>query len=367
MLIFSMAVAQACHDSERTDLAWRQLPQVPDEVGFAGAFAGISQGQLLVAGGANFPKGTRPWTGGTKYWNDGIYVLRKDADHWEEVGKLPRPMGYGVSITWKDRVLIFGGADQERHYEDAYMLHYADGQVNIDTLPSLPEPNANACGALIGDVVYIAGGLASPTAKAAKSTFWRLDMGVPPDERHWQALETWPGEPRMLSVAGAMDGAFYLFSGVSLAPDESGTSAERKYLTDGFRYMPNKGWEKISDLPHPVAAAPSPAYVHTTGQQLLVFGGDDGSKAGQNEALKDKHPGFNTAVLVYDNRRNAWRISGAMPTDQQPDPENNPNASTWAPVTTPLVEWDGEVILPMGEVRPGVRTNRVLVGKLLND
>ncbi|MCH5720072.1 hypothetical protein [Niabella hibiscisoli] len=41
--------------------------------------------------------------------------------------------------------------------------------------------------------------------------------------------------------------------------------------------------------------------------------------------------------------------------------ENNPGASTWAPVTTPLIVWDGKIILPQGEARPGVRTNRVLV------
>jgi len=29
-----------------------------------------------------------------------------------------------------------------------------------------------------------------------------------------------------------------------------------------------------------------------------------------------------------------------------------------------LVVWNGKVILPMGEVRPGVRTNRVLIATL---
>src|SRR4051794_13907380 len=54
-------------------LVWRPLPDLPDPLGLAGAFAGVSSGALLVAGGANFPNGM-PWDGGAKVWQDRVWV-----------------------------------------------------------------------------------------------------------------------------------------------------------------------------------------------------------------------------------------------------------------------------------------------------
>ena len=55
--------------------------------------------------------------------------------------------------------------------------------------------------------------------------------------------------------------------------------------------------------------------------------------------------------------------NGCLPIVRNPNPETNPNASTWAPVTTPLVIWEDKIVIPQGEARPGVRTNRVLIAK----
>ena len=67
-------------------LAWDELRPLPDPVGFAGAFAGVSNGALVVAGGANFPEGT------TKVWHDRVFVLEDPAAEWRLAStRLPRP------------------------------------------------------------------------------------------------------------------------------------------------------------------------------------------------------------------------------------------------------------------------------------
>lgn len=360
-----LTIVSGCVQPEVRDARWQQLPQVPDTVGFAGAYSGISGGGLLVAGGANFPEGTRPWSGGVKQWNDRVFALETSDGAWKEVGRLPRPMGYGVSATWKEGLVLVGGADQQRHYADAWLLRYTAGTLQVDPLPPLPEPMANTCGALVGDVLYVAGGLSTPTSTEAGNGFWALDLSKPIAEQRWESLETWPGAPRMLAVAGAVDGAFYLFSGASLTISAGETQPTRTYLRDAYRYTSGQGWTRIADLPHAVVAAPSPAYAHA-GRRLLVVGGDDGSLASQTAALKDRHPGFRTAILAYDSATDTWHTEGAVATDQQADPGNNPNASTWAPVTTTGVVWNDRYVLPMGEVRPGVRTNRVLTVNFFN-
>lgn len=363
IVMMALTIGQGCQPAGSARITWEQATQVPDAVGFAGAYAGVSNGHLLVAGGANFPEGTRPWSGGTKQWSDKVFALAEKDGEWKEVGRLPRPMGYGVSVTWQDQIIILGGADQSMHYADAYLLRYEAGKFITERLPDLPAPNANACGALLDGVLYVAGGLTHPADTSAAHTFWSLDLNRPRTEWKWSVLESWPGPSRMLSVAGVLDNAFYLMSGVALHVPEGDSLARRTYLNDAYRYAPGRGWERIADLPHAVAAAPSPGF-SCNADKLWLFGGDDGSLADRSSALQDRHPGFRKDILSYEAGSDSWQAVGEVLTDKQPDPENRPNASTWAPVTTPLVIWNGQVVLPMGEVRPGVRTNRVLMATL---
>src|SRR3546814_11768753 len=62
-------------------------------------------GSLIVAGGANFPEGTRPWSGGVKQWSDQVFALEGGSNRWTRVGHLPRPMGYGASVAWRDSII----------------------------------------------------------------------------------------------------------------------------------------------------------------------------------------------------------------------------------------------------------------------
>src|SRR6185436_4067728 len=83
---------------------WKQLPSLPDAEGFAGSFAGVSNGALLVAGGANFPD-RKPWEGGAKVWYHTVYVLEHPNAKWKIAGQLPRALGYGVSVTYNNGVI----------------------------------------------------------------------------------------------------------------------------------------------------------------------------------------------------------------------------------------------------------------------
>ncbi len=358
LLFSSSSLAQ--EKAHPSYVSWSQLPALPGTPGLAGSFAGVSNGALLVAGGANFPDGGTPWTGSTKSWQDKVYALESATGSWKEAGRLPRSLAYGVSVTWKDGLICVGGSDVNKHYAEVFILRYTNGQVQTTPLPSLPGPLANASGVLIGDVIYIAGGTASPTATAAESVCWSLDLSKGTAGAQWKTLPTWPGPARILAVAGTLDGAFYLMSGVELVKGAGDSTAHRKFLKDAYRYTPAKGWVKVADLPEPVAAAPSPAY--TSGQShLLVFGGDHGRYFEQNATLKENHPGFSDKVWAYNNITDVWTAIDTILTSKQADAVQQPNNSVWAPVTTPAVIWNGSVVFPSGEVRPAVRTPRVLM------
>jgi N-acetylneuraminate epimerase len=316
---------------------WTQLPPLPDKEGFAGMFAGVSGDALIIAGGANFPD-KRPWEGGIKTWYDSVWMLASPDAEWKIIGKLPKPLGYGVSVTFGDEVICIGGSNAEGHHAECFAIQWKDGLLHTRNLPSLPQPCANMSGALVGSILYVAGGIRKPDALSAESTFWSMDLAqVHPS---WTALPTWPGKERMLAVAGADAERFYIFSGAALHADKDG-KPEREWLKDAYRYSPRAGWEKLPDMPRIAVAAPSPAML-IDAHSLMLASGDDGSKVGFKP--ETEHPGFPRTALVFDSVTAIWKEGGPLPLSR---------------ATVPTTFWRGSFVIPNGEARPGYRTNEV--------
>lgn len=328
---------------------WTQGTAIPDPDGFAGAYAGISNNVLLMAGGTNFPGNKRPWTNGTKTWYDKIFALEHPTGLWKVVGKLPKTMGYGISLTWRDGMICIGGGNAEKIFGDVFIIRYLNGKIETETLPELPEPLVNGAGVIVNDIVYVLG-----------EAFWSLDLASSDANRSWKQLESLPGPPRILSAAGTMDGSVFIFGGAQVLVSPQDSSVQRKYLKDCWRYKPGKGWEAIATLPCALAASPTPAY--NAGQShLLLFGGDDGSNASKVAELKDAHPGFRNGILAYNTITNSWSVMDHMPVKKNVDSIVNPHGSVYAPVTTPLVIWNRQLVFAGGEARPAVRSNKVLI------
>lgn len=327
-----ITLALACLWAQAEELRWRKLPAVPDAEGFAGAFAGTSDGALVLAGGANFPD-KKPWQGGKKAWYDTVWTLSGPDANWTVAGKLPRPLGYGVSVTHDGGVICVGGGDAGRHYADAFRLELKNGRLRTTTLPSLPTDLANACGALSGDCLYLAGGTQKPDSREASRKAFVLNLAA--TRPQWREIAPLPGPGRILAAAAGADGAFWVFGGADLAADETG-KVSRRYLKDAWRYDPSGGWKRLTDLPYPLAASPSPT-AQTPGN-IFIIGGDDGS--GVNIPPENRGA-FSSRVLVYDIHKNSWREDGEIPSPC---------------VTTPLVPWENGWAMPCGEIRPGVRS-----------
>jgi N-acetylneuraminic acid mutarotase len=297
----------------------------------------VSGDALIVAGGAKFPD-KRPWEGGIKKWYDSAFVLEQPDGVWIGDFLLPRACGYGVSITAPDGVYCIGGSDAGRHYRDVFRLVWETRRLSAKAMAMLPRPCANMSGALVGDTIYVAGGIEKPDATTCLKTFWSLNLT---DEKaQWRELEPCPGPERMLAVAGAADGSFFLFSGTKLTPGPDDKPV-REYLRDAWRYTPGKGWKRLADLPRPAVAAPSPAPLLGT-SRLLVISGDDGTKV--NFKPETQHPGFPHSVLAYDTAADAWT--------ELPD-------APFSRATAPTALWRGLIVVPSGEARPGYRSPEV--------
>lgn len=316
-------------------LHWSQLPLLPDALGVAAPFTGASGGALLVAGGANFPHGY-PWQGGKKVWHDAVYALTTTNAEWRLVGRLPRPLAYGISITTPDGVLCIGGSDVTRHYAEVFRLQFLAGKIEIKNLPALPVPLANAAGALVSQTIFVCGGSEQPGELSAMNRLFALNLGgVSP---RWRELEPCPGKPRVLPVAAGMADTFYMAGGAALEPTNGHVA--RVYLRDTWSYQTGKGWRQLANLPKPSVAAPSPA--PGAAAEFFVVGGDDGSLAGFQPV--EKHPGFPKTILAYDTIKNLWRTNGEAPAPR---------------ATVPVAWWQNRFVIPGGEMRPGVRSPEV--------
>jgi len=112
----------------------------------------------------------------------------------------------------------------------------------------------------------------------------------------------------------------------------------------------------------------APAIADSEGE-FYFFGGDEGirlkkrfelekeiakSRGRQKELYKTKlrrqftkHTGFSNTIIRYNINRNAWEVAGKT---------NNRHL----PVATTAIWWRNKIILPAGELKPGIRSNQIL-------
>ncbi len=335
-LLRSISISTLLACSSVASGGWEQLAPLPDKLGVAAPFAGVSGKTLLVAGGANFPD-KAPWDGGKKAWYDTTYALDEKAGAWKQAGKLPHALAYGVSVSFDKRMVCVGGSDADRCYAEAFWLNYDNGQIHTNGLPALPLTLSNACGACVGNVLYIAGGQTTNDAVKAIGSVFSLDLLKV--NASWKELPPIPGPGRILATAAAFQDGFYVFGGSALSEGKD-HQPQRQYLSDAYRYSPDMGWTRLKDLPNPIVAAPSPAPTNATG--IFILGGDDGSHVGFKPV--NLHPGFSKTILRFDPLAGTWTTAGETPA---------------ARVTVPCVAWDGGWVISSGEMRPGVRSAQV--------
>ncbi|MEC9351979.1 MAG: sodium/solute symporter [Planctomycetota bacterium] len=373
LLLLLVAPALSAQNSARK-LEWDlEIPPVPDMHGFAGAFTGVSNGRLLVAGGANFPD-KPPWEDGKKVWHDKIFALSLPGggggeSGWVSAGTLPGPLAYGASVSFAERAIFIGGDNGVDASSRVFAYSWGDGLEGPVDYPSLPSPCTNLCAAVVSlssteAYIFVAGGLSSVESKSvsALKNFWSLSVGpdgAPVEGAEWEALGAWPGPERFQATAGVVDKGFYIIGGLRL--DEG--KRVMPPLSDGYRYSPaTRSWAPIADLPRGVAAAPTPA-PRLSDAHLLVAGGGNPDALSWAAANPDRslgdHPGFSRECFAYHSVVDRWVSYGAM---EFPDVEMETSR-----VTVNTVEWGGRWFIPSGEAKPGVRSPRVFAVRAVHE
>ena len=321
-------------DDSCFNLTWKPLAPLPDAEGYAGSYAGVHAGLLLVAGGANFPE--KPlWEGGPKRWTDRVFALESEGGAWREMEPLPKPLGYGAAVSLPRGVMLIGGSNaEEGAVRDCYLLSSEGSTLQCRPLAPLPVPLTGHAAVLMGDKVYVFGGSHAVGEQDAQSELWVYD----PAANTWQAGLPLPGRGRFLHQMAAVGDTLYVLGGIGLKDAADGRQA-RDMLTEAWSYSEAAGWHRLSDLPRYCAAAPTPAPV--LGGRVYLLGGDDATITGYTPQT---HPGFHSASLCYSPADDTWEEAGPVAA---------------ARAVLPCAMWGESAIIVNGEQRPGKRSNEV--------
>ena len=392
LVAFLLSPALMAEEDSKGPLSWGHLPALPDKEGFAGAFAGIVSNKntekdyLVVAGGANFPKG-RPWEkekNPEKVYYDLAFKLEMGAEDasWEKIeGPLGQPVGYGMSVALPKRgsTLFIGGKEQAA--TDAVWEVTADGSGKLTFAPRLkyPLPIVEGVAGVVGETVIVVGGATNREGGGFRTVqeAYMLDTSQGEGEWKWESLP-WPeagtdemARGRVYAVSGVQGEKFYIFGGRDYADSEDpapGRVHQEKLdvLADCFVLSlkgVNPEWKSLRDLPQGMSAAPSAA-LPVGVSHLLMVGGVSAQYWRQQfedrpdlNGAGDLHPGFERSVWAYDTITDTWVSAGELP-------QMAGGVPVAVPVTTPVVEWKKKFIVPSGEIKPGVRSPQILVAEV---
>ena len=101
--------------------------------------AGYSHGHYLVTGGANFPGSVKQFKEGklhahqglSKAWHKDIYTLNNGK--WNIIGELPAGIGYGVAVSYDNKVLLIGGeTDGGKALTSVQSISYDGKQLKVE-------------------------------------------------------------------------------------------------------------------------------------------------------------------------------------------------------------------------------------------
>ncbi len=258
-------------------LAWREGARMP--LPRAGYIAGTDGRRLLVAGGSY-------WEGGRKLWSDRADWYDPVADGWQPAPSLPVPLSDAGFAGFEGGVFVFGGGAEGTASRDTFVLR--DGRWQALAAWVLPAPRLYAVAAVLGNRVYVMGGLPAAGDYAhASSTVWSRGPG---SEGSWRTHAGMPGPARAHFALAAYHGRLYLFGGMT---EQGGAFVN---LADAWEYNPAEDrWRALPDAPVKRRAWWAVPWRHG----ILLLGGYT--------------DGFTDEVYLFDPASGRYTPAGALP------------------------------------------------------
>lgn len=358
----------SAQDVYPSPITWKDAGVLPasakgkSNFGLSGVVAGALNQQIIIAGGNNFPEGL-PWEGGVKKYYDQVFVYDVKGDTIimaDSSVRLPSKVAYAAVTGLHNGIFYAGGENEKGPLTNVYLIQKnSKNGVVIISWPDLPEALTNAVAVVTSNAVYVLGGA---TKNGVSDKVWAIYLND--INAGWKYVSTMP-QPTAFAAAVFAQGQVYIMGG-----RKKGTDGISEIYNQTFAWnIANNTWSKKAPLPYVVSAATAVALP----DKILFIGGDKGVVFHEVEMLaskiattndlvvknnlteiKDKlqqtHPGFSKDILAYNLTTNTWRSYAQL--------------TVAAPVTTYAFIFNHKIILPAGEVKPGVRTPLIQLGTI---
>jgi N-acetylneuraminic acid mutarotase len=361
-----LVVASTAQTKYESPINWKQsgvLPEQPNgltHIGLSGVVSGVVANQIIIAGGNNFPEGL-PWEGGVKKYYDQVFVYDVKGDTLimaDSSVRLPSKVAYAAVAQLKEGIFYAGGENEKGPLSNVYLIQKNNKNgVVIINWPDLPEALTNAVAVATSNAVYVLGGA---TKNGVSDKVWAVYLND--IKAGWKYVSNMP-QPTAFAAAVFAQGQVYIMGGRN-----KGTDGISEIYNQTFAWnIAKNSWSKKAPLPYVVSAATAVALP----DKILFIGGDKGVVFHEVEMLAAKiaattdpetknslteiknnlqktHPGFSKDVRAYDASLNKWSPYAQL--------------GFTAPVTTNAFLFNHKVILPVGEIKPGIRTPYIWVG-----
>ena len=362
-----LVVASIAQTKYESPINWKQSGVLPVEpnglhhMGLSGVVLGVVGNQIIIAGGNNFPEGL-PWEGGVKKYYDHVFVYDLKGDTViiaDSSVRLPSKVAYAAVAQLKEGIFYAGGENEKGPLNSAYLIKKGKQQTfEIIELPHLPIAITNAVAVATDNALYVLGGA---NKEGVSNKVWKLALNN--IKKGWTAQASLP-QPTSFAAAAIANEHIYIIGGRCKEANGISKIYKEVYAFD----VENNFWEQKASLPETVSAACALAIGNG---KILFIGGDKGVVFHEVEMLAAKiavttdttikkeltvvknnlqktHPGFSKDVLAYDASLNKWSPYAQL--------------SFAAPVTTNAFLFNHKIILPVGEIKPGIRTPYIRVG-----
>ena len=347
---------------ENNRLVWDYAGSLPAQKGFdknigtAGLLQGIIGDYIVVGGGANFPEALEK--GGKKVTHKDLYLLKdvnRNLKTIEQI-QLDYPIAYGASVSVKEENAIYylGGSPDSEHMRDVLKVTLKNGKLKTEIYAKLPLGFENGVAQYKDRKIYYGvGKIENSEGKNVNSNkFYVFDLKT----KETKELAEFPGEARQQTVGQILNNKFYVFSGGS----------NISYV-DGYAYdFKTNTWNKVADVvvDNEKILLLGANSIKISENKMLVIGGFDyklwneanyhlsNLKDEKLKAYKASYFGaepqsynWNRKILIFDATKNSWKSIGEVPFD--------------APCGAALLLMNNNIYSINGEIKPGVRTERM--------
>ena len=347
---------------ENNRLVWDYAGSLPAHKGFdknigtAGLLQGIIEDYIVVGGGANFPEALEK--GGKKVTHKDLYLLKDVNGKLKTIEQiqLDYPIAYGASVSVKEENAIYylGGSPDSEHMRDVLKVTLKNGKLKTEIYAKLPLGFENGVAQYKDRKIYYGvGKIENSEGKNVNSNkFYVFDLKT----KETKELAEFPGEARQQTIGQILNNKFYVFSGGS----------NISYV-DGYAYdFKTDTWKKVADVvvDNEKILLLGANSIKISENKMLIIGGFDyklwneanyhlsNLKDEKLKAYKASYFGaepqsynWNRKILIFDATKNSWKSIGEVPFD--------------APCGAALLLMNNNIYSINGEIKPGVRTERM--------